>query len=54
MRAGFTDLTSCGLPGETNGWVPEITRLKNPVVRATLAYGYGLTVTQRCSWHTRI
>jgi cell division protein FtsI (penicillin-binding protein 3) len=44
MRAGFTDLTSCGLPGETNGRVPE-SQLRNPVVRATLAYGYGLTVT---------
>ena len=44
MRAGFADLTSCGLPGEASGRVPE-SQLKNPIVRATLAYGYGLTVT---------
>jgi len=44
IRAGFADMTSCGLPGEVVGKVPD-TQLKNPVVRATLAYGYGLTVT---------
>lgn len=44
VRAGFADMTSCGLPGEVVGKVPD-TQLKNPVVRATLAYGYGLTVT---------
>ncbi len=44
LRAGFADPTSCGLPGEANGRVPE-SQLKNPIVRATLAYGYGLTVT---------
>ena len=44
VRAGFADLTSCGLPGEVDGRVPD-SQLKNPIVRATLAYGYGLTVT---------
>jgi cell division protein FtsI (penicillin-binding protein 3) len=44
VRAGFADMTSCGLPGEVVGKVPD-TQLKNPIVRATLAYGYGLTVT---------
>jgi cell division protein FtsI (penicillin-binding protein 3) len=44
VRAGFADMTDCGLPGEVVGKVPD-TQLKNPIVRATLAYGYGLTVT---------
>jgi cell division protein FtsI (penicillin-binding protein 3) len=44
VRAGFTELTSCGLPGEVIGTIPS-SQLKNPIVRTTLAYGYGLTVT---------
>jgi cell division protein FtsI (penicillin-binding protein 3) len=44
VRAGFADMTRCGLPGEVLGRVPD-SQLKNPIVRATLAYGYGLTVT---------
>jgi cell division protein FtsI (penicillin-binding protein 3) len=44
IRAGFAGMTSCGLPGEVEGRVPD-SQLKNPIVRATLAYGYGLTVT---------
>jgi cell division protein FtsI (penicillin-binding protein 3) len=44
VRAGFADLTSCGLPGEVVGTL-SARRLRDPVVRATLAYGYGLTVT---------
>ncbi len=44
VRAGFAELTSCGLPGEVIGTIPAA-GLKDPVVRTTLAYGYGLTVT---------
>lgn len=44
VRAGFASPTSSGLPGEVDGRVPD-SQLKNPVVRTTLAYGYGLTVT---------
>ena len=44
VRAGLSDLTGCGLPGEVVGKVPD-GELKNPVVRTTLAYGYGLTIT---------
>ena len=43
-RAGFGQPTQLGLPGEASG-VLSSRRLKNPLVRATLAYGYGLTVT---------
>lgn len=44
VRAGFSEMTSCGLPGEVIGTIPD-SQLKNPIVRTTLAYGYGLTVT---------
>ncbi len=44
VRAGFTEPTSCGLPGEVVGTIPDA-QLRNPVVRTTMAYGYGLTVT---------
>ena len=44
VRAGFADLTSCGLPGEVVGTL-SARGLNDPVVRATLAYGYGLTIT---------
>jgi len=44
VRAGFSELTSCGLPGEVIGTIPD-SQLRNAIVRTTLAYGYGLTVT---------
>jgi cell division protein FtsI (penicillin-binding protein 3) len=44
VRAGFSDATGCGLPGEVVGKVPG-DELKNPIARTTLAYGYGLTIT---------
>ena len=43
-RAGFGDYTGCGLPGEAIG-VLHATDLDKPIGRATLAYGYGLTVS---------
>jgi cell division protein FtsI (penicillin-binding protein 3) len=43
VRAGFGDLTGSGLPGEVSGSLPHA--LRNPIVRATLAYGYGLAIT---------
>ena len=42
-RAGFGDIAGSGLPGEVSGALPG--ELKNPIVRTTLAYGYGLAVT---------
>ncbi len=44
QRAGFGDYTGCGLPGEEIG-VLTATDLDKPIGRATLAYGYGLTVS---------
>jgi cell division protein FtsI (penicillin-binding protein 3) len=44
VRAGLSEMTSCGLPGEVVGKLSD-SQLKNPIVRTTLAYGYGLTVT---------
>jgi cell division protein FtsI (penicillin-binding protein 3) len=44
VRAGFSEQTSCGLPGEVVGTIPD-SQLRNPIVRTTLAYGYGLTIT---------
>ncbi len=44
VRAGFANLTTSGLPGEVVGKLTD-RQLKNPIVRATLAYGYGLTIT---------
>ena len=38
------NLTNCGLPGEVVGKLSD-SQLKNPIVRTTLAYGYGLTIT---------
>ena len=43
-RAGLGDFVSSGLPGETMGRFDN-SQLRYPVVRATLAYGYGLSVT---------
>ena len=44
VRAGLSEMTNCGLPGEVIGKLSD-SQLKNPIVRTTLAYGYGLTVT---------
>ena len=43
-RAGGADFVSSGLPGETMGELDE-TGLEHPVVRATLAFGYRLTLS---------
>jgi len=43
-RAGIGEYVGSGLPGGAAGMLTEA-GLKNPVVRATLAYGYGLAVT---------
>ncbi len=44
VRAGFGERPGSGLPGETFG-VLTAEDLDKPIGRATLAYGYGLTVT---------
>ena len=44
QRAGFGDYTGCGLPGEAIGMLAE-RDLDKDIGRATLAYGYGLTVS---------
>ena len=44
VRAGFGEPPGSGLPGETFG-VLTAEDLDKPIGRATLAYGYGLTVT---------
>ncbi len=43
QRVGLTERTGCKLPGEALGALPVNPRL--PLVRATLAYGYGFTAT---------
>ncbi len=43
-RAGAGDFVSSGLPGETMGHL-DSAGLKHPVVRATMAFGYGLTLS---------
>lgn len=43
-RFGFGELTDCGFPGESPGYLP-IARDWGPVEQATMAYGYGLSVT---------
>jgi cell division protein FtsI (penicillin-binding protein 3) len=43
-RAGVGDYLGTGLPGETLGFLDDA-QLRYPVVRASLAYGYGLSVT---------
>lgn len=43
-RAGLGNFVSSGLPGEAMGRLSN-SQLRYPVVRATLAYGYGLSVT---------
>jgi len=44
QRFGLGDSTGSGLPGESTGSLPNHQKW-HPVERATLAYGYGLTVT---------
>ena len=44
QQAGFGDYTGCGLPGEAIGTLPA-DDLDKPIGRATMAYGYGLTVS---------
>ena len=44
QQAGFGDLTGSGLPGEAIGEL-RADDLDKPIGRATLAYGYGLTVS---------
>ena len=44
QRAGFGDYTGCALPGEAVGMLSSAD-LDKPIGRATLAYGYGLTVS---------
>lgn len=43
-RAGFGVIPACGLPGEVTGQLPD-NELDKDIVRAALAYGYGLSVT---------
>ncbi|TDJ38927.1 MAG: penicillin-binding protein 2 [Gammaproteobacteria bacterium] len=43
-RAGFGTYPGSGLPGEVAGRLSDA-ELNNPIVRATMAYGYGISVT---------
>lgn len=43
-RAGFGSYTGLGLPGEAAGRLSEA-RTRDPISRATLAYGYGFALT---------
>ncbi|MEO5624846.1 MAG: penicillin-binding protein 2 [Dokdonella sp.] len=43
-RFGFGEVTGCGFPGESPGNLP-IAKSWGPVEQATIAYGYGLSVT---------
>ena len=43
-RAGIGELPGTGLPGETSGALSD-RDLDKPIARATLAYGYGVTVS---------
>ena len=44
VRAGFGTYPGSGLPGEVAGRVSDA-ELNNAIVRATMAYGYGISVT---------
>lgn len=44
MRVGFGDLTGSGFPGEVVGTL-HMSRVWRDIERATLSYGYGLSVT---------
>jgi cell division protein FtsI (penicillin-binding protein 3) len=43
-RFGFGESTGSGFPGESGGYLP-IVRAWGPVEKATISYGYGLSVT---------
>src|SRR5690606_35660470 len=43
-RLGFGSVTGSGLPGESGGMLPHWQRWRD-VTQATIAYGYGLSVT---------
>ena len=43
-RFGFGEVSGCGFPGESPGFLP-IARSWGPVEKATISYGYGLSVT---------
>jgi cell division protein FtsI (penicillin-binding protein 3) len=44
MKVGFTQPTGSGFPGESSGRISAVSS-KNPISLATLAFGYGMTVT---------
>ncbi len=44
QKVGYGQSTGVGLPGESNGYLPNYRRW-NDIDRAAFAYGYGLTVT---------
>jgi cell division protein FtsI (penicillin-binding protein 3) len=44
LRSGFGELTGVGLPGEVPGRLTS-ERLRNPFVRTTLSFGYGMTAS---------
>lgn len=44
-RMGFGQVTNSGFPGEAAGYVPDDRANWRPIDLATLAFGYGLTVT---------
>ncbi|MEO8012328.1 MAG: penicillin-binding protein 2, partial [Dokdonella sp.] len=43
-RFGFGEVSGCGFPGESPGFLP-IAKAWGPVEKATMSYGYGLSVT---------
>ncbi len=43
-RFGFGEVSGCGFPGESPGYLP-IAKAWGPVEKATISYGYGLSVT---------
>lgn len=43
-RAGLGGIVGTGLPGEAAPWMSDA-QLDNPIVRTTLAYGYGIAVS---------
>ncbi len=44
VKVGFTQSTGSGFPGESSGKISTVSS-KNPISLATLAFGYGMTVT---------
>jgi cell division protein FtsI (penicillin-binding protein 3) len=44
QRIGFGAATGSGFPGESGGWITDVSRWRQ-VDHATLAFGYGLAVT---------